>query len=323
MEKTIRFIKDWALVISMVVGVASYLIYVRIPQLDGMHQLAYQAVSVIQPALLFAMLLLTFCRMDIRTMRLRMWHLWMLLIQCGSFVVIAAAMMLWTCSQGLSDVLQGAMILLICPTATAAPVITRKLGGDVSQITTYTVLINIAAAILIPIFVPYIHPVEGMTTLKASLIILSKVFPLLLLPLVVAILLRHLLPNINRVLTSWKDAPFYLWIVSLSLALAMTTRSIVQSTASLYTEAGLFAVSIACCAVQFWLGWRLGNKSGDRVTAGQSMGQKNTVLAIWMGYTFFSPITAVAGGFYCIWHNLVNSYQLYQQRIKTENENNR
>lgn len=33
-----------------------------------------------------------------------------------------------------------------------------------------------------------------------------------------------------------------------------------------------------------------------------------------MGYTFFTPVTAIAGGFYSIWHNLVNSYQLYRSK---------
>ena len=40
-----------------------------------------------------------------------------------------------------------------------------------------------------------------------------------------------------------------------------------------------------------------------------------------MGYTFFTPITAVAGGFYSIWHNVINSYQLYQHRKQEESKN--
>ena len=35
---------------------------------------------------------------------------------------------------------------------------------------------------------------------------------------------------------------------------------------------------------------------------------------IWLGYTFLSPITATAGGFYSVWHNVVNSWQLYKYR---------
>ena len=46
--------------------------------------------------------------------------------------------------------------------------------------------------------------------------------------------------------------------------------------------------------------------------AGQSLGQKNTVFAIWMGYTFMTPETAIVGGLYSIWHNIYNSWQLYR-----------
>ena len=49
------------------------------------------------------------------------------------------------------------------------------------------------------------------------------------------------------------------------------------------------------------------------MTAGQACGQKNTVLAIWVGYTFLDPLTSVAGGFYTIWHNLFNAWQLYRR----------
>ena len=52
---------------------------------------------------------------------------------------------------------------------------------------------------------------------------------------------------------------------------------------------------------------------------GKPLGQKNTVFAIWMGYTFMTPVTSVAGGFYSVWHNIYNSYQLYQKRKETEN----
>lgn len=48
----------------------------------------------------------------------------------------------------------------------------------------------------------------------------------------------------------------------------------------------------------------------ERITAGQSLGQKNTVFGIWMGYTFLDPVTSLAGGFYSIWHNCFNTWQL-------------
>ncbi len=94
--------------------------------------------------------------------------------------------------------------------------------------------------------------------------------------------------------------------------MAVTTRSIVHSTVGLATQGGLVLVSLVCCALQFWAGRRIGRRYNDAITAGQALGQKNTVFIIWLGYTFFTPVTAVIGGFYSIWHNIVNTRQLYR-----------
>ncbi len=46
------------------------------------------------------------------------------------------------------------------------------------------------------------------------------------------------------------------------------------------------------------------------------IGQKNTVFAIWMGYTFLTPETSIVGGFYSIWHNIYNSWQIHRHETR-------
>lgn len=311
--RIVRFLKDWTLIISILAGIFGYFIYTGIPALEPTRAAANRAVAIVQPLLIFAMLFLTFCKVDPRQLRLRRWHGWLLAIQCGLFAAIGCVLIAMPHS-GLRVVLEGAMICLICPTATAGAVITRRLGGDVNNITTYTMLINLATALLIPAMVPLVHPNPDLNAFAAAALILGKVFPLLLLPLVAAMLLRYFLPQLCARIARYQDLSFYLWALALALAMAVTTRSIVHSTVALSTQLWLVAVSLACCAGQFYFGRRIGRRYGDTITAGQSLGQKNTVLAIWMGYTFFTPVTAIAGGFYSIWHNLVNSYQLYRAK---------
>lgn len=316
--KAFRFLRDWALIISMITGVASYMIYDAMDPAANVRIIAGKTVAFLQPLLIFAMLFLTFCRVNPRKIRLCRWHLWLLLIQCGLFALIGVALMLMPHSHE-RVVLEGAMICLICPTATAAGVVTRKLGGSVIHVTTYTILINLAAAVIIPVMLPYVHPQPGMSVINASMLIMGQVFPLLLLPLICAFILRYTLPKVRHFLVRMPDAPFYLWIVALALAMAVTARSIVHSTVPLSAQAWLVAVSFACCVFQFWAGRHIGAAYGDKVSAGQALGQKNTVFAIWLGYTFFTPVTSIAGGFYSIWHNVANSYQLYKHR-KLEEE---
>lgn len=308
-----KFLRDWTLIIAILAGIAGYFIFTWLPLGRQVHALAHDTMATLQPMLIFAMLFLTFCKIDPRHLRVCKWHLWLLLIQCGFFTAIGCVLIVMPHS-GMRVILEGAMICLICPTATAGAVITRKLGGDVNNITTYTVMINLAAAVLIPSLVPLVHPNPQLSALGSALLILCKVFPLLLFPLLSAMLLRVLCPSLTQRLASYQDVSFYLWAIALTLAIAATTRSIAHCTVELSVQLWLVAVSLACCIFQFWLGRKIGARYNDTITAGQAFGQKNTVLAIWIGYTFFTPITAIAGGFYSIWHNVINSYQLYEHK---------
>jgi BASS family bile acid:Na+ symporter len=98
----------------------------------------------------------------------------------------------------------------------------------------------------------------------------------------------------------------------------MSTRAIVHARLSLLVMAGIAAVSLACCLFQFYIGRRIGARYSDTVTGGQAMGQKNTVFAIWFAYTFLTPVTAIAGGFYSVWHNLVNTWQLQKKERRQD-----
>ena len=117
---------------------------------------------------------------------------------------------------------------------------------------------------------------------------------------------------------------FYVWGVGLLLAMVLSTRALVLSGLGIGVIGSIVAVSVFCCALQFSMGHLLGSRSGasggsgasgadDRFTAGQALGQKNTGFLIWLGYSYLTPVTSVAGGLYAIWQNLFNSWQLYRK----------
>lgn len=91
------------------------------------------------------MLFLTFCKVNVSELRPCRWHLWLLLIQGGAFLLLA--LLIWLFPDIPAHVLvEGGMLCLICPTATAAAVVTRKLNGDAAHLTSYTILINLLVA---------------------------------------------------------------------------------------------------------------------------------------------------------------------------------
>lgn len=308
-QRILAFLKNWTLPIAMLAGVASYFIYTAIPALDSTRQAVLSFLAVLQPSLIFLMLFLTFCKVEPRDLRLSPWQGWLLLFQATAFLLGALLLHLMPDTHW-RIVVEGGMLCMICPTATAAAVVTRKLNGNAGTLTTYTILINLTAAVLVPAIVPLVHPATDASFLQTFLTIAGRLFPLLFGPFLLAMLLRHISPKTTERISQYRDLAFYLWAVALALAIAVTTRSIVHSTCPWTYQLGIAAVSLLACILQFAAGRYVGRRYGDTISATQACGQKNTVFAIWMGYTFMTPVTSIAGGFYSIWHNVYNSWQL-------------
>ena len=307
-----RFLKDWSLPLSMIAGCSAYFLCQGLELSKDVKEAIVESVVYVQPTLIFCMLTLTFCRIRLQDMRLKGWQWWLLAFQAG------IATLLCLLHQMVEDetsrvFLQSTMLCFLCPTATAAAVVTAKLGGNVGSLTAYTMLINLMAAVLISAFVPLVNPAGELSFGLSFWMIIKKVFPLLIFPLFLALIIRRISPTLLRWLTSIPDLPFYLWLVSLSLAIAVTTRILVHARVSWLLCLLILTGSLVACIMQFAVGRLVGRHYGEAVTAGQACGQKNTVLAIWVGYTFLDPLTSVAGGFYTIWHNVFNAWQLYQK----------
>lgn len=304
------------LVVAIICGACLYLAYHFAQPLHAAGPVLSRMVAVVQPLLLFLMLFLTFCKIEPRDLRPHRWQAWLLLFQGGSFVLLALLVHFFPQMQARIP-LEAAMLCLICPTATACAVVTGKLGGDIAGVVTYTIAINLLTAVLVPLFIPLVYPVEGLTFFSAFSRILAKVFPLLIMPCLLAWLVRYCMPHLHRTILGYPDLAFYVWAVSLSLAIATSTRAIVLNDDSPIVLLHIALVSALACALQFWAGKRIGVRYNRKITAGQALGQKNTVFSIWMGYTFMDPIVSIAGGFYSIWHNIFNSWQLYRARKGT------
>ena len=351
-KKAIEFARTWKLPVAMICGVALYVMLESVTAALGIpaeRETAYDVVThFMQPTLLFAMLTLSFLKIRPRDLRLHRWHVVLLSVQAVLFIVCALAAM--ACRESYIERLafESAMICFVCPTATASAVIVQKLNGSLSGIVTYIVLCNIMVTVLSSVFLPLVEPQNGMTFLTELIMIMRKVFPLLLCPLFLAFAIRYFAPGLMQILLRIRDMTFYLWLVALALAIMVTVRTIIESSIDSGLLACFAAVSLVCCLIQFWAGRRIGRKFfstqeteswagrckeksggsaqetknmeyGDAVrrseiTAAQAFGQKNTIFAIWMALVFLNPLTSVVGGFYSIWHNVINAWQLKKQK---------
>lgn len=301
MQPFLRFLKTYTLPIAMLLGIICYR-YFRL-------------LAPVTHYLIVLMLYFTFCKVDIKDMRWQPWHGWLLLLQ------LTLSIGLFYILRPLDTVLaQGIMICILMPTATAAAVVTGKLGGNVAALTTYTLLSNFVVAILVPVFFPIVEPGNHISFLEGFLTILSRVFPLLIGPFLLAWFTRFVYRKLkHRQLVLPKAlsaAPFYVWAFSLVILMADTTYSLLNDDYDRHAALWLIIGSLITCLLQFFLGKAIGKHYHMRISAGQALGQKNTILGIWMAHTYLQPVAALGAAGYIVWQNLFNSYQLWKQRKK-------
>ncbi len=264
------------------------------------------------PVLIFILLLFTFNKLEPRQLGLSRLHLILLGVQ----LVLASG--LYFCLRPFSELqAQGVMICLFCPTASAAAVITGLLRGNVAFVTSYTLVSSLLVALLSPFVFSYVQDMGGVDFLSSSLVIFQKVFPLLLGPLLLAWLIRYLLPPVQVAMQKIAPYSFFVWVFALMIVTARMVNSIKGLPYSEYGDLFFLSMgSLVCCILQFALGKYLGSRYGDTIAAGQSLGQKNTILAIWMTQAFLNPMVSFAPSMYILWQNIINSIQV--ARVKRE-----
>lgn len=330
------FLDRNALALAMLIGVVGFPLF---RHLTGML-----------PPLIFLMLFFTFCKINPMDLRLRMWHIVVLITQLTLGIGIYYAIMYFgsrlidSSFKDIAIIAQGLMLCVLMPTASAAAIIAGKLGGSIQNLTSFTLLSNVATAIIVPLFFPIVNPSAGIEFATAFWMILRRITPLLICPFLAAWLLRIAYNTYHRRRATgntfalplrWASIPFYVWVITLVILMADLTYSLIHQHYSYWTIGILCIGSLITCLMQFALGRLIGTyfpaatKGEDyhdilinpdaahytmeqvsRITAGQAFGQKNTTLAIWMAQAYLLPIASMAPAAYIIWQNLFNSIQL-------------
>ena len=306
------WLRKWMLPVAMVTGVSLYLLLHFVPAFEEGGYISFA--RWMQPTLVSVMLFLQLNVVSPKDLKLHKWHFVLLAVQAALFGALALVATLLP-SGSVRLLIECAMLCFICPTAAAAGVITRKIGGSLPGIMTYLVLADALACLLIPLMIPMVHPSVELHFWASFWQIVRRVFSILVLPCFLAWTIRYLLPGVQRWLARFVDAAFYIWGICLTMAMSLATYALVTSGIGILVALGIGAVSLASCLLQFVIGRRVARRYGrsETVTSGQALGQKNTAFIIWLGFNYMTPVTSVAGGLYAIWQNLVNAWELSRE----------
>lgn len=292
----IKKVKPYMMPIAMVIGILFYPIFGKL--------------AFLTPYLIFTMLFLTYSNMDFQKIRLSKLHFILLSIQL--FGSIAAYFAL----RGYNEILaQGAMICILIPTATSAPVITEMLDGNVESLTIYSLLSNVTLMIISPILFSFMGTYQEVPFFESFLKIFQQIALLLFVPLLIAFFIKKTATDFSKKIARKSNLSFYFWTFALIIVVARTVEFIqLQSSKDYQIEILLGIVALFACGLQFYFGKKIGSKFNNTIAAGQSLGQKNTILAIWMSQIYLDPIASIGPGAYVIWQNIFNSYQVWRKR---------
>lgn len=270
-----------------------------------------KVLSPIVPYLIFAMLFLTYSSIQVRKMHLTYFDLWLILFQ------LAASLVFYFIVKPFDAALaEGVLVTVLTPTATSAVVVAVMLDANLTTMGVYTLFCNFVIALAAPLYFTLIGTSMDFPFWQSFGIILAKISPLLILPFVLAVIIKKVAPNVNAKLIQLKFISFYLWALALIIVIAKVINFLFEENNFNYLFllwASILALFI--CVLQFALGKYIGKRYGDEVAGGQSLGQKNTVLAIWMAQTFLNPISSIIPAIYVVLQNVYNSYQLWRKEL--------
>jgi BASS family bile acid:Na+ symporter len=261
------------------------------------------------PYLIFIMLLFTYTKLSLKNIQFTKMHLWLIVVQ------IVGSVSVYFILNPINTILaQGVMICILAPTATAAPVIAGMLKGNIASLTAYSLISNFTVALFAPLFFSYIGYNE-LPFFDSVFEISKRVGFLLIIPFIAALLINKYLPKAGKYMQSKSGISFYLWSIALTVVTGRTVEFIIaQGESQIVIELAIAIGALVICVFQFWLGRRIGRKLDDTVAGGQGLGQKNTVLAIWMAQIYLNPLSSIGPGAYVLWQNSVNSWQIWRQR---------
>ena len=302
---------------AIAVGSLVYLIFYWVPQLDTVGSTMGPVIDTVFPMTVFLTLFSTFCRVDFHQMKPHRWHVGVLVAQMLLVAINCWIVFLVDAVPEQKILWESVLTCIIGPTASASPVVTGKLGGNINTMTAFVVISSLTSAVMIPAVFPLLEHTAHVDFWSAFAMILEKVAIVLVLPLILGWLVQHYAKRLCQWIVSIPDLSFYLWSVSLCMTSGVTVRNIVHSQATLTLLVMIAVLSLILCFIQFLIGRGIGRHLGEEINSGQALFQKNTALSIWVAYMYLNPVASVGAGCYVLWQNIINSLELWEYRRKT------
>lgn len=258
------------------------------------------------PVGIAVMLSITFIGMDTSRLKPRRKHISVL------FSIYAIAMVSWYAVHlaGYPLLAEALFFCAATPIASASPIIVSLLKGDVEFSTTAMVLSQVVFSILMPLLLPLVVESGGIGYGELALLSATQIATVLVVPAVIAVLLRWIYPPCRAWSAKLRDVSLGIWVFNLVIVAAAGVERLQQTDTSLWDMLPIMLAAALLCAFCFFFGYRLGAPNLRRECS-QALGQKNTILSLYMAtQSYASPMAYLGPLIYVFCHNIANAVQL-------------
>ena len=198
------------------------------------------------------------------------------------------------------EIAAGVILVGCAPGGTASNVVSYLARGDVAVSVTMTSISTLLAPLLTPLLTLWLAgaymPLNGGSMAKSIAMVV-------LLPVLAGLVVRLVLPRVVARLL-----PVLPWLSVLTIAVIVAI--VVSGSAEKILQAGLLVlVAVAVHnALGMTLGWLVGRVTGQpapvRRTTAIEVGMQNSGLAAGLAAQYMSPLAALPGAVFSVWHNL-------------------
>ena len=198
------------------------------------------------------------------------------------------------------EIAAGVILVGCAPGGTASNVVSYLARGDVAVSVTMTSVSTLLAPLLTPVLTLWLAgrymPVDGASMARSIMVIV-------LFPVVAGVLVRLLLPRaVDHLL------PVLPWLSV--VVIAVIVAIVVSGSADKLLRAGLLVLAAVAIhnVLGYVLGYTVGRVTGQPVavrrTTAVEVGMQNSGLAAALAAQYMSPLAALPGAVFSVWHNL-------------------
>ena len=227
---------------------------------------------------------------------------WVVAIGLGAqYIIMPLAGWLVATALGLPPELAVGVILVGCaPGGTASNVVTYLGRGDVALSVTITTCSTLLAPLLTPVLTLWL---AGQFMEVSAAAMMMSIVKTVFVPVVAGVLIRTLAGRLVDAII-----PVLPWLST--LAITFIVAIVVAGSAGALVSAGLLVIAAVILhnCVGLSMGYAIGRLTGlsapERRALTFEVGLQNSGLAATLATTYFSPLAALPGAVFSVWHNV-------------------